>query len=90
MNSLKDSCHYLSDEQRGHIYSLYEQGFSYYSIKNEFFSELRKIYDSTISGIIDKVRVTGSVAGRPKSGRPLIYNEREDLALVRASFRGAH
>ena len=45
MNSLKDSCNYLSDEQRGYIYSLHEQGFSYYSIKKEFFSEnQKKIY----------------------------------------------
>ena len=88
MNSFKDSYHYLSDEQRGYIYSLHEQGFSYYSIKNEFFSEYRKkIYDSTISAIIDKFKVTGSVADRPKSDRPLIYNEREDRALVRASLQ---
>ena len=36
---------------------------------------------------MDKVRVTGSVADRPKSGRPFIYNEREDRALVRASLQ---
>jgi len=79
--------HYLSDDQREFIFYLHQSGYSYSSIKREFETRYgRKIYNSTISDICNKVNTTGSVKDLNKSGRPPVYDERESRNIIRASL----
>jgi len=88
MNSSTNINHYLSNEQRLLIYNLYEKGYSFNSIKEEFRTLYgRVIYNTTIIDICDKVKATGSVETLPKSGRPLVYDEREKRGIIRASLK---
>ena len=83
-----NTSHYLSNQERSFIFSLYSQGFSFSLIKTEFYALYHKIiYNSTISDICKKVEATGSVETLAKSGRPRIYNERECRGIVRNSLK---
>ncbi len=67
---------------------LFQQGKTYAEIKDEFYSKYkRKIYDSTISGIIKKEKETRSVEDLNKPGRPSIYSEREERMIIREATK---
>ena len=46
----------------------------------------RTIYNSTINDLLTRKEETNSTAERPRSGRPMIYNEREQRGIVRQSI----
>lgn len=87
-NELNSSSRSLTTEQRDFIIVLHSQKKTYPEIKDAFFKAFRKdIYDSTISRLVTKKKETGTVDDRDRPGRPPIYGEREERALVRYALQ---
>lgn len=80
--------HYLTNDQRLFIVFLYKKGNSFTSIIKEFQKTYqRTIYNSTISDVVAKEKAYGSVETLDKSGRPSIYDQREERILVNAIMK---
>ncbi len=78
----------LSPEQKHFIVIKHQEGVSWSEIKTLFKQKFgRVIYNSTINDLVDKVNETGSTEERRRSGRPIIYDERAQRAIVRQAIK---
>ena len=78
----------LTIEQRNYVIFELNDEKTYSQIKKDFYKEYRReIYDSTISRLKAKKEETGDVADRDRTGRPRIYDEREERQLVRYAVK---
>ena len=48
------------------------------------------MHDSTIKRLVQRLRETGRVADRPRSGRPRVTSQRQDRAIRLARLRNRH
>ena len=70
--------HHLSDKQRLFIVIARKNHISYSNLKDQFLEEFgRSIYNSTISGVMNKMEEIEDVADRPRPGKPSSFDERE-------------
>jgi len=80
--------HHLSDEQRLFIVVARKNHIFYSNLKDQFLEEFgRRIYNSTISGVMNKMEETGDVADRPRPGKPSSFDEREERYMAREALK---
>ena len=72
----------LSDQQRQNVLVLYDSGFS-----NRKVADIVGCSEGTIRKTLKRLKESGCVSDKPKSGRPRKTSERQDRLLVRNSLR---
>ena len=75
----------LTEVQRGQAIALLMQGQRQQQIARHF-----GVHVSTIERLVRRLRETGRVADRPRSGRPSVTSQRQDRAIRLAHLRNRH
>ena len=75
----------LTDVQRGRAIALLMQGQSQQQVANHF-----GVNVSTIERLVRRLRETGHLADRPRSGRPRVTSRRQDRTIRLAHLRNRH
>ena len=74
----------LSQLDRGRAIALILQGRSQRDVAQQF-----GVHESTISRLVQRLRATGRLTDRPRSGRPRVTTQRQDLVHLRNRLRTA-
>ena len=75
----------LTDVQRGRVIALLMQGQRQQQVANHF-----GVNFSTIERLVRRLRETGHLADRPRSGRPRVTSRRQDRTILLAHLRNRH
>ena len=75
----------LTEVQRGQAIALLMQGQRQQQVAKHF-----GVHVSTIERLVRRLRETGRVADRPRSGRPRVTSQRQDRAIRLAHLRNRH
>ena len=75
----------LTDVQRGRAIALLMQGQRQQQVANHF-----GVNVSTIERLVRRLRETGHLADRPRSGRPRVTSRRQDRTIRLAHLRNRH
>ena len=75
----------LTEVQRGQAIALLMQGQRQQQVARHF-----GVHVSTIERLVRRLRETGRVADRPRSGRPRVTSQRQDRAIRLAHLRNRH
>ena len=75
----------LTDVQRGRVIALLMQGQRQQQVANHF-----GVNVSTIERLVRRLRETGHLADRPRSGRPRVTSRRQDRTIRLAHLRNRH
>ena len=75
----------LTEVQRGQAIALLNQGQRQQQVARPF-----GVHVSTIERLVRRLRETGRVADRPRSGRPRVTSQRQDRAIRLAHLRNCH
>ena len=75
----------LTDVQRGRAVALLMQGQRQQQVANHF-----GVNVSTIECLVRRLRGTGHLADRPRSGRPHVMSRRQDRTIRLAHLRNPH
>ena len=75
----------LTEVQRGQPIALLMQGQRQQQVARHF-----SVHVSTIEHLVRRLRETGPVADRPRSGRPRMTSQRQDRAIPLAHLRNRH
>ena len=75
----------LTDVQRGRAIALLMQGQRQQQVANHF-----GVNVSTIESLVRRLRETGHLADRPRSGRPRVTSRRQDRTIRLAHLRNRH
>ena len=75
----------LTDVQRGRAIALLMQGQRQQQVANHF-----GVNVSTIEHLVRRLRETGHLADRPRSGRPRVTSRRQDRTIRLAHLRNRH
>ena len=75
----------LTDVQRGRAIALLMQGQRQQQVANHF-----GVNVSTIERLVRRLRETGHLADRPRSGRPCVTSRRQDRTIRLAHLRNRH
>ena len=75
----------LTDVQRGRAIALLMQGQRQQQVANHFWVNV-----STIERLVRRLRETGHLADRPRSGRPRVTSRRQDRTIRLAHLRNRH